>query len=93
MSYIESFVILATFELAFVRPDPISVAEFRIRWAEFKGTVRFRRARVILNLQPVKINYDSVLDHVVVSNLIGHCVEHAHNPSHCSSRDRSILDI
>ena len=28
-----------------------------------------------------EIMHESVLDHVVVSNLIGHCVDHAHYPS------------
>ena len=41
-----------------------------------KGTIR--RVCVILNHRPVKSKH---FDHVVVSDLICHCVDHAHYPS------------
>ena len=38
-------------------------------------------------------NQDLVLDHVVVSNLIGHCVEHAHYPSTVPHMIASAADL
>ena len=57
-----------------------------------KGTIRW--VRVILNHRPVISRFNS--DHVVVSDLIGHCVDHAHYPStvpHVITRAADLLTL